>query len=301
MATKYFSIIDTPGKTVALTIKRKSDNYYWNGSSWQAGATTVAMTETAGLDNTYSEYSSTTAPTDPCFWWAKDSGGDLVDRGELSGVGTASSSNEADGTYPAFLAAYTEVREDTDNLVGTTEAKRLVNEALRMVSNDRHWDWVVNPAVYELDTVSGTKSYQLPLRVQQVIGAYSSDIREFRILPITDFRLMNFNNRTSGTPTTLFTLGDNIVFPDPVPDGVGPINIFYKKNYHLTADADAFPCNRDFADAVKTLAKYFAASRRGKSALAKHFAEVYEVMIHNLRVAQVSSEFIVPGQPGYMF
>jgi len=82
MATKNFSIVWSPGETIALTIRRKSDNYYWTGSAWQAGSATVNMTEASGLATGYSEYHSDTAPDAPCFWWALDSNSNLAGRGE---------------------------------------------------------------------------------------------------------------------------------------------------------------------------------------------------------------------------
>ncbi|MEE8599344.1 MAG: hypothetical protein V3S69_07575 [Dehalococcoidales bacterium] len=70
----------SPGATVTLVIRRKSDGYYWTGSAWQAGATTVATTEdTTGLGSAImSAYYSGTDPDAPHAWAMKTAGGDII-------------------------------------------------------------------------------------------------------------------------------------------------------------------------------------------------------------------------------
>lgn len=210
----------------------------------------------------------------------------------------------ADTGYPIFSDAYGEVQTDVDNLVGSTQAKRLINEALRIVANDRPWDWVVGDSAYTLTLASGVETYTLPISVQHIIGAYSSDLNvsEYLIVPHTMFSELYFNNRQSGTPRKLYLLGDNVVMPDPVPDSDADgqtISVLYKKNFNLSADSDNFPCNRDFVDCIKTRAKYAACKLKGKDDMAKYFLESYVEMLTNLRVSQMNSEIYVPGEPGY--
>ena len=79
---KTFRFADDPGLTITLTITRKSDGHYWTGSAWQAGAATVAMSETASYSADYSEYYSETEPTAECWWKALDSNSVLRRDGE---------------------------------------------------------------------------------------------------------------------------------------------------------------------------------------------------------------------------
>ena len=103
MATKNFSVPWTAGKTVSLTIKRKSDTYYWSGTAWQEAAATVEMTEVESLASGYSEYYSTTAPTSACFWWAIDDDSSLASYGEYDPSQTTS-------------ATESDIAPDTDDL-----------------------------------------------------------------------------------------------------------------------------------------------------------------------------------------
>ena len=70
----------SPGETVTLTIRKKSDGWYWTGTAWQAGATTVATTEDTTILGSAitSAYYSGTSPDAPHVWVMKTAGGDII-------------------------------------------------------------------------------------------------------------------------------------------------------------------------------------------------------------------------------
>lgn len=116
MATKNFSVVWTPGKTVSLTTKRKSDSYYWSGSEWQSGSATVEMTEVADLASGYSEYYSTTAPDAPCFWWAIDEDSNLAAYGEYDPAQTTAATTSDIAPTTANLKEFLNISSsDTDD------------------------------------------------------------------------------------------------------------------------------------------------------------------------------------------
>ncbi len=118
MADKVFRFATDPGITMVLTIERKSDGAFWTGTAWQVGAATVAMTETASYSTNYSQYSSTTAPTAPCWWKANadSTTGVLYRDGEFSGSGVSVDSTA--GSWPPSLAdvhTYLNLKTATDD------------------------------------------------------------------------------------------------------------------------------------------------------------------------------------------
>jgi hypothetical protein len=110
---------------------------------------------------------------------------------------------------------------------------------------------------------------------------------------------MWFHNRTSGRPRKIYLAGQNVIMPDPIPDDTYTLYLLYQRLYHLTDDADTFPCPHDFVDCIKSVAKWMACSRKGKSELANHYSETWKNQLHNLRVAELHSEFYTPGEKGY--
>ena len=116
MATKNFSVVWTPGKTVSLTFKRKADNKYWTGSAWQSDSTTVEMTEVESLATGYSEYYSTTAPDAPCFWWAVDDDSNLASYGEYDPAQTTAATSSDIAPTTANLKEFLQIPSaDTDD------------------------------------------------------------------------------------------------------------------------------------------------------------------------------------------
>lgn len=75
------------GETVTLTIRRKSDGFYWTGSAWQAASATVSTTEDATIlgSSVQSAYISATAPDEPYVWVMKTAGGDII-AGDPAGL-----------------------------------------------------------------------------------------------------------------------------------------------------------------------------------------------------------------------
>ena len=121
MATKVFRFATDPGLTMLLTAERKSDGAFWTGTAWQVGEATVAMTETVDYSTNYSEYSSTTAPTAPC-WWKATADGVLYRDGEFSGTGVSVDSTA--GSWPPSLA---DVHTYLDLQTATIEQDALID------------------------------------------------------------------------------------------------------------------------------------------------------------------------------
>ena len=71
----------SPGETVTLTVRRKSDGYYMKSDeTWQVGLITISTTElTSGLGSAItSAYYSGVSPNAPHVWVMKTAGGDII-------------------------------------------------------------------------------------------------------------------------------------------------------------------------------------------------------------------------------
>ena len=160
MASKIFSIIAQTGLTVSLTIQRASDSYYWTGTAWQAGAATVAMTETVIVAGTYSEYSSTTDPTARCFWFALDQNSVMLDRNEYVGAGSLSETSGA-GWPPSLADIKDHLGIDSDNTDRDTLLTLCRNKAQARVERYCQRKFSSASRTYYLDG-SGTMYLPLP-------------------------------------------------------------------------------------------------------------------------------------------
>ena len=296
---KTFSIIGDAGLTVTLEVRRKSDGYYWNGSEYVAGATTVAMTEGAGYSDSYSEYYSETEPNAASFWKALDGSNLLIDRGEFSGIGGPASTTESSLDYLAFSDAYDLVNLNCGNLLGTTNAKRLVNESLRIIAQTEPWDWLEPSAGSSFDTVDGTASYELPVTVDQLTSAWSETYRQFAIVDARHAFAFNLADRVDGEPHTIMIIGNNVVIPDPRPDGVYTIYYNYKKLFNLVADGDKFPCGSNFVDAIVSRATWFGAEILEKAHLAQTYRKSFEEQMKSLSLSRVHRSQLSFGDSGY--
>lgn len=297
---KYFSVVRAAGKTLWLYAERKSDGKFWNGSGWQVAETYIVMSESTNYSLKYSEYHSDTQPNAHALVKVLDSADNaLVWKGEFVGAGLGVSGTPVSG-YVDFSTVYTEVRDDTDRIVSVTQAKKAVNRALRIIANDRHWNWKTDDDPYTVTTADGTEQYTIPVSVKQIIGAYSD---YYKILPTVEygnFLEMNFHNRTSGIPRRIYLAGGNVIMPDPIPNGAYSIYLIYQRLFNLVDDTDTFPCPHDFVDAIATLAKAFCAALSEKDGLSREYKDEFKLMLGNLRQAELSGEIYIPGERGYM-
>jgi len=159
MAAKIFSIPWTPSKTVSLTIKRKSDGYYWSGSAWQSDAATVEMTESADLATGYSEYYSTTSPSSACFWWAIDDDSNLASYGEYDPTQTTAATASDIAPETADIKEYlplTSSDEGDDALI-----ENCANRAGAYIEDYCQRRFSSSSRTYVLDG-SGTEKLYLP-------------------------------------------------------------------------------------------------------------------------------------------
>ena len=74
-----FKAVGRAGDTVTFTITRDSDGWYFTGSGWQAGATSLAGTWDADHELFYVD----TVPDAICSWSAEDQDGRKIGYGEF--------------------------------------------------------------------------------------------------------------------------------------------------------------------------------------------------------------------------
>lgn len=298
MADKNFSTIAPPGLTVAMTIKRASDNYYWTGSVWQVGAATVATTETVLVAGATSEYSSTTDPTARCFWWMFDSNNNFVDSGEFFGSGIIPGAGAGEAT---FVDAYGQVQLNIGKGVGDDLAKKVINEALRFVANVAPWPWKNATATKQLDIISGTNQYTLndPL-VKEIYGGYLEGQHNLTIHDLFHFDEFQLYDRITGIPIRILRTARDVLIPDPAPSANYTAQLFYYKRFSLVNDADEFPCGLDFVDAITDKASQLAAGDKGRDKLYRRYGASYNEKIKALRKARIIRKMIKPGDDDFM-
>jgi len=283
-------VMSDPGGTYGIRLKS-------DGTVKVTDGTAITTNPSTGVY----EYGSAASPISDMAWY------DAAETYEY-----AFQVNQADGDIdyatgeilptddnPDFSDIYGIVKTNVGNILGTTEAKRLVNQALRVVANDRDWDWVTEETVYSLSLTQATEQYVLPITVNQILSAYSSTRSQLPIVDVGHAGLFNLGDRIQGDTNLLIVLGNNVVMPDPVPSASDTIYLHYRKLFHLAADSDVFPCNRDFIDCIEAHASWKGNHRHSKPERAEAFKEDYLEMLHNLRISRIHRRHYTFGDSGY--
>ena len=256
------------------------------------------MTETVLVAGQTSEYSSTTAPTARCFAWAFDSNNNFIDSWEFFGVGVTPGAGAGEST---FADAYGQVQLNIGKGVGDALAKKLVNESLRMVSNMRDWAWKHSPTTKQLDIIGGTNQYSLndPL-VRELYGGYIEGQHNITIHDLFHFDEFQLYDRITGVPTRILRTARDVLIPDPAPGDNYTAQLFYYKRFSLVNDADEFPCDIDFVDAIVDKASQLAAGDKGKDKLYRRYGASYNEKMRELKRSRKIFKKINPGDGDFM-
>jgi hypothetical protein len=205
----------------------------------------------------------------------------------------------ASATGNNFSDAYTAVDDNTGGLLGSARARRLVNESLRVVSQDQPWDWVTEETIASFTTSDGVSIYTLPVTVDRIVGAYHDRKHEIPIISSEMFGIIDWENRFEGQPNKLMLIGNNHLMPDPLPDAAYTIYYIYRTVFDLVNDGDAFPCNKNFTDAIISRATWLGAEILSKDNIAQSYRKQYKEQMRALRTSRTNRLHLTIGDPLY--